>query len=82
VELNSGLDGNPPLPGTWSTVEQYLSMFTGHVAVNVGYVLGNSPLRICAMGWDERPASAVVVDKGHHTGMMAGCGLRRGHAST
>ena len=28
VELNSGLDGNPPLPGNWSTVEQYLSMST------------------------------------------------------
>ena len=33
-------------------------MFTDHVAVNVAYILGNSPLRICAMGWDDRPASA------------------------
>ena len=39
VELNSGLDGNPPLPGRWSTVDQYLSMFTDHVAVNVAYIL-------------------------------------------
>jgi N-acyl-D-amino-acid deacylase len=59
VELNSGLDGNPPLSGKkWSTVDQYLSMFTDHVAVNVAYILGNSPVRICAMGWDDRPASA------------------------
>ncbi|MFQ5828627.1 MAG: amidohydrolase family protein [Candidatus Methylomirabilia bacterium] len=57
VELNSGLDGNPPLPGRWATVEQYLSMFTGRVAVNVAYLLGNSPLRICAMGWEDRPPS-------------------------
>jgi N-acyl-D-amino-acid deacylase len=59
VELNSGLDGNPPLSGKkWSTVDQYLSMFTEHVAVNVAYILGNSPVRIGAMGWDDRPASA------------------------
>ena len=59
VELNSGLDGNPPLAGKkWSTVDQYLSMFTDHVAVNVAYILGNSPVRICAMGWDDRRPSA------------------------
>jgi N-acyl-D-amino-acid deacylase len=61
VELNSGLDGNPPLPGQWSTVEQYLSMFTDRVAVNVAYILGNSPVRICAMGWDDRPPSAAEL---------------------
>jgi N-acyl-D-amino-acid deacylase len=61
VELNSGLDGNPPLPGQWSTVDQYLSMFTDHVAVNVAYILGNSPVRIWAMGWDDRPASAAEL---------------------
>ena len=59
VELNSGLDGNPPLPGRWSTVEQYLDMFTGRVAVNIAYVIGNSPLRIAALGWDDRPATAA-----------------------
>src|SRR5262249_43074840 len=26
VQINSGLDGNPRLPGRWSTVEQYLDM--------------------------------------------------------
>ena len=40
VELNSGLDGNPPLPGSWSTVEQYLNMFDRKSAVNVAYILG------------------------------------------
>ncbi|MFQ5879387.1 MAG: amidohydrolase family protein [Dehalococcoidia bacterium] len=56
VELNSGLDGDPPLPGRWSTVHQYLSMFDSQVAVNVVYLVGNSPLRIAAVGWDDRPA--------------------------
>jgi len=63
VELNSGLDGNPPLPGQWSTVDQYLEMFNNHVAVNVAYILGNSPVRICAMGWeDRRPTGAELAD--------------------
>ena len=57
VQINSGLDGNPRLPGRWSTVEQYLDMFTRRVAVNIAYVVGNSPLRIGTVGWDDRPAT-------------------------
>ncbi len=57
VEINSGLDGNPSLPGSWSTVEQYLSMFDRKSAVNVAYILGNSPLRIDAVGWESTPAT-------------------------
>ena len=57
VQLNSGLDGNPPLPGRWSTVAEYLDMFTAAVAVNIVYIVGNSPLRIGALGWDDRPAT-------------------------
>ena len=55
VEINSGLDGNPRLRGRWSTVAQYLDMFTGRVAVNVAYIIGNSPLRIAAVGWEDQP---------------------------
>ena len=56
IELNSGLDGNPPLPGKWSTVEQYLAMFDRCAAVNVAYIVGNSPIRIGGVGWEQRPA--------------------------
>ena len=62
VELNSGLDGNPPLPGTWSTVDQYLNMYHEKVAVNVAYVLGNSPVRIDAIGWEDKPATAAQIE--------------------
>ena len=62
VELNSGLDGNPTLPGRWSTVEQYLGMFDRKVAVNVAYILGNSPVRIDAIGWDDKPAMPADVE--------------------
>ena len=57
VEINSGLDGNPPLPGSWSTVEQYLNMFDRKSAVNIAYILGNSPVRIDAIGWESAPAT-------------------------
>ena len=61
VEINAGLDGCPPLPGRWTTVEQYLDLFTSRVAVNIVYLVGNSPLRVCAVGWDDRPARPAEV---------------------
>src|SRR5215212_1913210 len=56
-QLNSGLDGAPKLPGRWSTVAEYLAMFDNKVAVNICYIVGNSPLRINTVGWQNRPAS-------------------------
>lgn len=61
IDLNSGLDGRPPLPGRWSTVSEYLSMFDQKVAVNICYLLGNSPLRVAAVGWHDRPASEAEL---------------------
>ena len=54
AELNAGLDGRPPIGASWSSVEEYLSAFDNKVSVNVAYVIGNSPLRIAAVGWEER----------------------------
>ena len=62
IELNSGLEGNPPLPGRWSTVEQYLDMFDQKVAVNIAYILGNSPVRIDATGWEDKPATRADLE--------------------
>src|SRR5207244_3551752 len=59
IQLNSGLDGNPTLVDRWSTVEEYLALFDRRVAVNICYLVGNSPLRIAAVGWQERPATAA-----------------------
>jgi N-acyl-D-amino-acid deacylase len=59
IKLNAGLEGTPPLPGTWSTVEQYLAMFDKNVPVNIAYILGNSPVRIGAIGWDNVPATGA-----------------------
>ena len=62
VELNSGLDGNPPLPGRWSTVPQYLDMFDEKVSLNIAYILGNSPVRIDAIGWNDTPATPADLE--------------------
>jgi N-acyl-D-amino-acid deacylase len=62
IELNSGLDGDPDLPGTWSTVDQYLGMFDKQVAVNIAYILGNSPVRIDAIGWESTPATGADIE--------------------
>src|ERR1700716_2524486 len=59
IDLNSGLDGRPALPDAWSTVAEYLALFDNRVAVNICYLLGNSPLRVNTVGWNNRPASAA-----------------------
>src|SRR3989475_7175804 len=62
IELDSGLNGTPPLPADWLTVAGQLSMFDNKVAVNICFILGNSPVRIWAVGWDDRPATRAELD--------------------
>jgi N-acyl-D-amino-acid deacylase len=61
--LNGGLDGRPPINLDWRTVAEYLARFDGRVALNVAYVVGNSPIRVSAMGWDEGPADVRALDR-------------------
>ncbi|MCE2405084.1 MAG: D-aminoacylase [Dehalococcoidia bacterium] len=63
VRLNSGLDGAPDLPGWWSSTSEYLEMFDGKVAVNIAYIVGNSPLRIDAVGWESGTATQPQKDR-------------------
>ena len=56
IRINAGLEGDPELPGRWGSVSEYLAMFDRKVAVNIAYVVGNSPLRVGAMGWVSRAA--------------------------
>ncbi len=58
VLLNAGLDGRPPEGMRWSSVAEYLALFDGTTSCNFTYVIGNSQLRIAAMGWDDRRATA------------------------
>jgi N-acyl-D-amino-acid deacylase len=61
VVLNAGLDGRPELAYDWATVAEYLARFDRRVAVNVAYVVGNSPLRIAALGWDDVEAGPGAI---------------------
>jgi N-acyl-D-amino-acid deacylase len=61
VVLNGGLDGRPDVGYDWATVAEYLARYDRRVAVNVAYVVGNSPLRIAALGWDEVEAGERAV---------------------
>jgi len=63
VELDSGLDGRPDIEYTWSTVQSYLGRYDGTVSLNVATLIGNSALRIGAIGWDDIPADAGALDR-------------------
>jgi N-acyl-D-amino-acid deacylase len=62
VELDSGLDGRPAIDYDWTSVDAYLGRYDGAVSLNVATLIGNSPLRIAALGWDDVPADARALD--------------------
>ncbi len=57
IWLDSGLNWYPPMPADWLTVADLLGRYDNTVAVNIAYILGNSPVRIWSVGWDDRPAT-------------------------
>ena len=61
VHLNAGLDGDPRRTHRtkidWDTVASYLTRFDNAISLNVAYLIGNSPLRIQAVGWEDVPAT-------------------------
>jgi N-acyl-D-amino-acid deacylase len=56
VDLNAGLDGRPEIAYDWDMVASYIGRYDRGQAVNVAVVIGNSALRIGAIGWDDTPA--------------------------
>jgi N-acyl-D-amino-acid deacylase len=63
VHLDSGLDGRPEIDYDWTSVGSYLDRYDGRVSLNVATLIGNSPLRIAALGWDEVPADEGAIDR-------------------
>ena len=61
IWLDSGLNGYPPTPADWLTVADQLSKYDRKVAVNIAIILGNSPVRIWSVGWDDKPASKQQI---------------------
>jgi N-acyl-D-amino-acid deacylase len=56
IELNGGLDGHPPIAYDWDTVASYIGRYDRGQAVNIAVLIGNSALRIGAIGWEDEPA--------------------------
>ncbi len=61
VDLNAGLDGRPQIDYDWDTVASYIGRYDRGQAVNVAVVIGNSALRIGAIGWGDTPADEGSV---------------------
>jgi N-acyl-D-amino-acid deacylase len=63
VELDAGLDGRPDIDYDWTSVASYLARYDGAVSLNVATLIGNSQLRIAALGWDDVPADPRAIDR-------------------
>jgi N-acyl-D-amino-acid deacylase len=62
IHMNAGLDGRPNAAIDWRTVAEYLDRLDG-MSLNVAMLVGNSALRIEALGWEDRPADATAMDR-------------------
>jgi N-acyl-D-amino-acid deacylase len=63
IWLDAGLNWYPPQPADWLTVAQLLDRYDNKVAINIAYILGNSPVRIWGVGWEQRPASGSELEE-------------------
>ena len=60
--MNAGLDGRPDIAYDWGSVESYLDRLDAlRPSVNLAFLVGNSALRMAAIGWDEVEASEADV---------------------
>ena len=62
IWLDSGLNGYPPEPADWLTVADMLGKYDNTVAINIAYILGNSPVRIWSVGWNDRQATGAELE--------------------
>ena len=60
VEMNAGLDGRPEIAYDWTNVASYLERLNG-TAINLAMLIGNTALRIGAIGWEDEPADARAL---------------------
>jgi N-acyl-D-amino-acid deacylase len=62
VHMNAGLDGRPEIAYDWSSVESYLDRLDAlRPSVNLAFLVGNSALRMAAIGWEEVEATDAHV---------------------
>jgi len=63
VALDSGLDGRPAIDYDWTSVASWLARYDGTVSLNIATLVGNSQLRIAALGWDDVPVDERALDR-------------------
>lgn len=63
VALNSGIDGDPEIAYDWTDLPSYLARLDGRVSPNVGVFVGNTALRIAAVGWDDSGSDPAATDR-------------------
>ncbi len=57
AEYSAGLDGPAPSGLGWTSVVEYLERLGRGVGCNQAMLVGNAPLRLSALGWDDRAPS-------------------------
>ena len=63
IELDSGLDGDPAVSHDWDSVASLLARYDGRTSLNVATLIGNSALRIAALGWDDVLADDAAINR-------------------
>lgn len=62
VEQNAGIAGQPEDPLDWRSVADQLNAHDGRCAVNVATFVGNTALRVNAVGWEDDVADRKALD--------------------
>jgi N-acyl-D-amino-acid deacylase len=62
AHMNAGLDGRPDIAYDWGSVETYLDRLDAlRPSVNLAFLVGNSALRMSAIGWNEDEATESQI---------------------
>ncbi len=60
---NGGAPGDTTVDFDWRTVGEYLDRLDAGIAVNAAYLIPQGTVRMYAMGWEDRPATATELDR-------------------
>jgi N-acyl-D-amino-acid deacylase len=63
ARLNAGLDGIAELEWDWGSVDTYLDKLDRRTSVNLAMLVGNSALRVNAIGFEDAPADSAALDQ-------------------
>jgi N-acyl-D-amino-acid deacylase len=57
VAINSGIDGDPDVGYDWRDLPGYFARVDGRISPNIASFVGNTSLRISALGWRDAPST-------------------------